>query len=177
MKVLDSQIYLERLETLAFTLMYNSLHHKRFDISMYSNHAPDHCDSRGCALGECPSLFPKDWEWSDYYDGDKKLPSFPTLKEYHNLRAWECAKIYFGISLIEAYHLFRSDSQYPNVFGGKHISFDATRDDVANNIRDFIKKNNTPIKRFLNNVKALFKLRVNVCRRQELPFRSHRTSF
>jgi len=162
MKVLNSKIYLDRLETLSFHLLYNSLHHKRFDITQFTNKAPNICDTAGCALGECPTVFPQDWEWSDYYSKYSPISNFPTLKVHHNLRTWECAKVYFGLNLTEAKHLFAAMDQHPEIYGGAELSYIATRDDVAYQIRDFIKKNNTPIKRFLNNVKALIKLRVNV---------------
>ncbi len=169
MKILNAKVYLDRLETLSFHLLYNTLYHKHFDITRFSNRAPEMCDTAGCALGECPSLFPKDWTWSNYYSNRVAIHNYPTLRVndvnpwlHENLRTWECAKFFFGLNLTEAYHLFKADSQHPEIYGGNTLSFTATRDDVAHNIRDFIKRNNTPLKRFLNNVKALVKLRVNV---------------
>jgi hypothetical protein len=125
-----------RLNILAEHLEDGKLAHDAFDFSVYHFNPVEvepssTCGTVGCALGECPGLFPKDW----YFSGP-----VPRLTGTEYLGAYTSASIYFGISYEAAQHLFSPNDQKPALYGGKILGPDATRYEVAENIREFIKR-------------------------------------
>lgn len=121
-----------RLRKLADHLKKGKLGHKRFDFSTI--HDERDCGTVGCALGECPYAFPRQWEWyKEPFWGD-----FPTLKTIApSLR--ESTLTFFGVSQEEVDHLFYPEKQNPEMFGGKILGNKATRHQVASNIYAFLK--------------------------------------
>lgn len=54
----------ERLLKLADHLLYGKLGHKVFDFRYYNNTMSPECGTSGCAIGECPIVWPEDWGWT-----------------------------------------------------------------------------------------------------------------
>jgi len=50
------------------------------------------------------------------------------------------ACVFFGLSAEQERHLFMPEAQNPEEFGGTHCGYSASRQQVAANIRAFIKK-------------------------------------
>lgn len=117
---------LKRLLKLADHLETGTLGHRRFDMSLFdSGHTPYKCGTAGCAIGECPIAFPRDWKFNE--------ESTPALR-VSGFTDFYAAQEYFDISADESGLLFNirivsnSSSLPPNV----------TRKQVARNIRDFV---------------------------------------
>ena len=87
------------------------------------------CGTAGCAIGECPIIFPEDW----YFD----LWGLPVIKEKEH--TMQIGTYFFNISADEYRHLFVPHVQKPVLYGGKLLTASATRYEVANNILEFIK--------------------------------------
>lgn len=122
----------ERLLKLADHLENGKLGHDRFDFGIYNYQ--ENCGSSGCALGECPTLFPEDWMFvSGVYP---QLISLTRRKASPR----RDAKIYFDISEGAAGHLFYPDEQNTKKYGGADLEFFATKEQVASNIREFVKR-------------------------------------
>ena len=121
---------MKNLEKLAEHLETGQLGHKVFDFSTYnsngasSNYAPV-CGTNGCAIGECPILFPEDWKFDN--DGMPILLN-GTVRDF------------FEITNEQYLHLFIPEDQQPEKFGGKILDGSATRYEVAANIRAFIER-------------------------------------
>lgn len=89
------------------------------------------CGYSGCAIGECPIVFPEDWEW---INGRPKLHHKPCL--IPEIAAHD----FFKINPSEFAHLFVPNAQAPSTYGGIRLDTDATRKQVAANIRAFVAK-------------------------------------
>jgi len=125
-------IHKKRLQKLADHLKNGKLGHQRFDFSQLNSKAePYSCGTAGCALGECPIVFPKLWRFNGVAD--------PALKHEGSGDSFWDAEIFFGLTDEESSHLFNPESQHPLRFGGEHLHGDATRRQVARNIEAFIK--------------------------------------
>lgn len=111
---------LKRLIKLAEHLETGKLGHKRFDFNVYNNVSEPRCGTAGCAIGECPILFPSYWKWD--YSGD------PALRRGDS----KAYSAFFEITQ-EEYKLLFIPSEEP--FG---LPPTATRKQVAKNIRDFV---------------------------------------
>lgn len=123
----------ERLETLVEHLERGELGHKRFDFSQYNDAESPTCGTSGCALGECPIIWPDDWRFN--------LVGHPVLVDLFCPE--ESTKDWFEIDSQELLHLFWSRAQNPEKYGGKVLGKDATRYEVAANIRAFIERKET----------------------------------
>jgi len=123
-------IRFDRLEMLAEHLEKGQLGHERFDFRFYNNDYSK-CGTSGCAMGECPVLWPDQWEW--YHDS-------VVLSEQKGIGPEMSGMRWFSITLNEYAHLFIPLSQDPAMFGGELLERDATRYEVAANIRAFIEK-------------------------------------
>ena len=119
----------ERLEKLAEHLESGQLGHEVFDFSTYNNSGEPSCGTAGCALGECPIIWPNKWRFDR--DGAPIIKSKPFPHS--------SATVFFKIDSDEAGHLFYPNKQKPNLYGGKELDETATRYEVAANIREFIK--------------------------------------
>lgn len=116
----------KRLLKLAKHLESGKLGHAHFDFTTFHEGKPTklHCGTSGCALGECPVVFRKDWE----FEGREV-----SLRGKH-LGAYLSAEIFFGLQQREVYELFNPFTQWSRL----HAS--ATAKEVAANIRAFIER-------------------------------------
>lgn len=129
--------YRKRLEKLATHLESGKLGHKKFDFSAWNrtrfhdNAKPYTCGYAGCAIGECPIVFPRDWGFTA--SGGVGLNGDSAYVE-------KDAREFFGLLESELYHLFVPSMQRVSLYGGKMLGGKATRKQVAKNIRIFIEK-------------------------------------
>jgi len=135
-----------RLLKLVKRLKSKRLSVDKFDFSVVN---VTNCKSRGCALGECPSLFPKYWK----YDKPTKLTNGiiergVLLREGGNFD-FGGAEDFFGLSAEETRALFNPGDEC--VVEDKTIGdllVEATAKQVARNIEQFIKLKDKEIKTF-----------------------------
>lgn len=113
---------------LAEHLEKGQLGHQIFDFGMYNDAITNTCGTTGCAIGECPIAFPQDWGFSEL--------GTPRLNGELNIR--DSAMKFFEIESGEFSHLFTPDCQSPDYFGGIHLTLDATKEQVAANLRAFV---------------------------------------
>jgi len=140
-------LYINRLLNLAEHLEFGNLGHDKFNLSVFSTKSKYVlCETAGCALGECPTAFPDDWKWSESYH--------PT---YKGKSPFDSAILFFNISVGATLHLFATDTQYPLLYGGKVLEKNATKEDVANNIREFVETKRYPVRSFFRNLINSFK--------------------
>lgn len=126
----------KRLLQLARHLETGKLGHKEFDFSQFNGikyhhgerFSTDNCGIVGCALGECPIIF-EEWKFSPYSKD-------PIFKEYGG--PISSAMEFFDISSSDASGLFLPEEPCPWNTTNK-LSDSATKEEVAQNIRDFIK--------------------------------------
>lgn len=137
----------QRLLKLAAHLESGQLSHKEFNFSFF--HLPfgslsaslatpedaNLCGFAGCAVGECPAVFPKRWRMARFG---------PKLKGTRGLSTLEQAQKDFDLRQLEVQHLFIPGEQKPSTFGGRFLSDKATRRQVARNIRIFVAKSMKP---------------------------------
>ncbi len=123
--------------------------HKRFDFGIFDNYGDSGdlfgpknvCGTAGCAVGECPAVFPKDFKFKSSLSG-----VYIALKgsAVHNLNA---AAVFFDLSDEEAQYLFMPGgapwfgNEYRNYLTGRK----ATAKQVAKHIRKFVAKKLTEI--------------------------------
>jgi len=123
---------LERLHILYDHLMWGKLGHKVFDFETINDGGINKCGTAGCAMGEFPIIWD---EWKFTNSGEV---SFNSSEESEllipNVSTW------LDISKDATRHLFVSDYQRTHEFGGKDLDVDATRKQVASNIKAFINK-------------------------------------
>ncbi len=138
---------LDRLTKLAEHLESGELYHDKFDFNQWHCDASSSngCGSCGCAIGECPGLFPEDWCFSRRVNGiEFRNGEFGRLKprlrkfEYLNSDTLADAEKFFSLSLSESRHLFAPFAQNCVLFGGSPLNNMSTRYDVAKNLRIFI---------------------------------------
>ena len=130
-------LYRKRLLKLAEHLEKGKLAHKKFDFSAYNVEKHDYvpavrkCGYAGCAIGECPAIFPRQWTWG-YTE--------PHLRNYNGAleSALESAIRFFGLNMSEAAHLFIPEEQTTYYYGGRFLTERARRGSVARNIRAFV---------------------------------------
>ena len=122
----------ERLLQLATHLESGKLGHEKFDFSIYNNnYISPTCGTAGCAIGECPILWPKDWCFNE------------TGRPRYRFTDWGTegsAREWFNIDSSEFGHLFIPYEQDCDVFGGVDLTEIATATQVASNIRAFVAK-------------------------------------
>lgn len=134
----EQKLGLERLEKLAAHLESGNLGHELFNFNQF--HIGPHpiketrCGTEGCAIGECPFVFPEDWEFCEC----GQLSVKPRLKSSAGTRYHDSlsdAIDFFHLKGIEARLLFMP-------FGGEFqedsLSDKATAAQVAQQIREFI---------------------------------------
>lgn len=124
---------IKRLEELAVHLEEGVLGHEVFDFGTLNN-ANNRCGTAGCAIGECPILWPKYWEFSD----KSTVKLIGRLGNSDSISS-DSSMEWFDIDTDEENHLFYPNWQHPRKYGGKYLTTYATRQDVAANIRAFIK--------------------------------------
>lgn len=130
-----TKIQEERLTKLGKRLVASKIGHEQFDFGSFNRledggGCPNKCGYAGCALGECPIVFPEDWKYNQCGE--------PVLRR-SKLNSWESANKYFGVNDREASHLFMPDDQLTEEYGGKDLPCDATPQDVGKNMLNFVK--------------------------------------
>jgi len=133
------RIHKKRLLKLAIHLETGVLGHKEFAFNILNAGPFDRvgCGTKGCAIGECPVLFPEDWKFSPVGDRSPILRS----EESNDVFSIGCAAIFFGLSYQDTECLFvpgglrfnASFSHRPSL-----LKFDATKELVAASIRKFV---------------------------------------
>lgn len=126
-------IYKQRLLKLAKHLEKGKLGHKRFDFTSWNvgEASKNGCGTAGCAVGECPIAFKKQWR----FDVDE----MPTLKIKTTNDPFNDAKKFFGLNAEQTFHLFIPNSQRCENYGGRVLGGRASPKQVASNIMEFIK--------------------------------------
>ena len=137
-------IRFDRLAQIADHLEKGQLIHPVFDFRYFNTcdddetplppHAPPHCGTNGCAVGEFPAIWPQDW----HFDTKDPFSALPRLRHAHNKHVESDVCDWLGLDMNAYYHLFVPSSQEPGDFGGQVLYRDATKDQVAANIRAFI---------------------------------------
>ena len=138
------KLHLKRLLKLSDHLIDGKLAHEKFDFGEYSSafeyEDEDEilkelkCGTSGCAIGECPQLFPKYWEWVR-----ETIQFMPKLKD-SKCDEMESGMKFFSINEREYRHLFLPVDQSPGEFGGEQLGFSATKEQVASNIEIFVER-------------------------------------
>lgn len=121
----------ERLLQLAEHLEHGKLGHKVFDFSQYNNSIENTCGTMGCAIGECPIIWPNDWKFSIF--GTPRMSTKP-METLAATREW------FDIDDESRLHLFTPFNQLVHIYGGESLDGEATKEQVAANIRAFVEK-------------------------------------
>ena len=129
-------IRIDRLEQLAAHLEAGCPGgHEVFDFGQFNEGFIDRfdCGTSGCAAGELPVIFPEDWR----FDGNGVYQTEDPCCTDCDLKLW------FGVSGDQTSYLFYPTSEealhnYPPQFGCEKLLYDATRSQVAANIRAFI---------------------------------------
>lgn len=134
--------HIKRLEKLAAHLEHGKLEHKKFNFAHVNcdefgiDIDQNGCGYGGCAIGELPAAFPKEFKWKD---------GWPVSRSQH-CNGFSAAMLFFGLHYREASHLFVPSSKLmgskedPDLYGGRILGPSATRKQVATNIRAFIRK-------------------------------------
>lgn len=124
---------LDLLKVIEDHLRDGNLGHEVFDFDCINRGTSDlglSCGTNGCAMGELPIIFPKEWRFEP---GEGVA-----LKDSKHLGLAVDVCTFLGINREEMEHLFFPDMQKPIRFGGGHLGRQATRVQVADNIDDFI---------------------------------------
>lgn len=129
---------LERLYMLANHLLDGELGHLEFYFGLLNSGSMGNkkhpCGTMGCAIGECPIVFPEFWAWRADYSGDEFEPRLRGSKN-----DWICdVEKFFNVTAEERRHLFHPGEQIPDRFGGIYLKNKASSQQVANNIFEFI---------------------------------------
>ena len=140
---MKTEIRFDRLKKLANHLIKGKLDHEKFDFYIYNNshnnkYKRNGCGTVGCAIGECPIVFPKYWCFSR----NMKNPKLKTLGYYGYSVSQSSGLEFFNLVIDEYSHLFMPNHQYKK-YGGRKLSENATSKMVGNNILAFIKKINS----------------------------------
>jgi hypothetical protein len=125
-------LHKKRLLKLAKHLRSGKLGHKRFNFNTFNEGEKNEqgCGTTGCAIGECPIVFPKQW----HFDAAKD----PVVRG--ELSCSDSGEVFFGISYMEFAHLFFPQGQDVEKYGGKFLEQNATPKQVAANIEAFVKR-------------------------------------
>jgi hypothetical protein len=136
------KLHKDRLLKLAEHLEKGKLGHKIFAFQVF-NYSPvgefdgKGCGTMGCAIGECPFVFPKYWKFVDSGVRNERVPILKTAKSNAPFYSVE---EFFGINGREYDHLFAPLMQQPTLFSGKELGYEAAPEEVASNIREFVKR-------------------------------------
>lgn len=93
------------------------------------------CSTSGCALGDCPTLFPKQWH---FYQG---VPALIGRGSAYMTEAYYSAALFFGMTEMESDTLFKPGSGSIDVCGKRlfRMPLLSTRFDVAKNLKRYLK--------------------------------------
>jgi hypothetical protein len=142
-------IHKKRLLKLAKHLESGKLAHKKFNFGVWNGDQSgdqlyvNGCGYCGCAIGECPAVFKRDWMFRGGMPRLRNASAAPLatknwLGEF--TRDWprDSAVAWFGINQYELDHLFLPKQQKPEAYGGKRLKDTASPAQVARNIRAFV---------------------------------------
>lgn len=131
--------YRKRLQKLIDHLDHGKLGHPVFNFGQWNDgEKVNHCRTNGCAIGECPVLFPLQWTFRTYHlqwGGRDR----PVLKKRIRLRncyrddldpSVKSAALFFGVDYETAYRMFTPD--------GSGLSCTAKRKTVAKHLKKFL---------------------------------------
>lgn len=124
-----------RLRELAEHLQNGELGHKHFDFSSY-NIGPvndNGCGTSGCAIGECPIIWPEYWTFKPNWKDDD-IKALPALIKNPDLHVMDAGSLFFDINKREFCQMFVPRSQ--ELFG-MPLEDDATKEEVAEGIIEF----------------------------------------
>jgi hypothetical protein len=137
-----NEVTAKRLNRLGRHLLKGKLGHKKFDFRFYNVHflgngkaeaTPKVCGTAGCAIGECPILFPDMWQFSD--------TGFPELRGDRIISTFGSAREFFGLEYFEFRHLFVPKAGHENrKTNPNQISGKASRKVVGRRILNFVRK-------------------------------------
>lgn len=102
-------IHRRRLLKLIRHLERGKLGHPVFDFSCFNEgEKVNGCRTNGCAIGECPVIFPKKWRFRMFIDWPEEVP---VIKGLNTLRVdgdycIESASQFFGVSYDVAFEMF-----------------------------------------------------------------------
>jgi len=127
-------ICVERIECMK-TFFFHILAHGKIDKK------GNYCGSSGCAMGEFPVLWPKEWRWERF---STAISDFEVLHksqvDLNEQTKYSVMADFFSITEAQIKHLFLPYKQNRKYFGGRRLDDNATADEVADNIIAFIKK-------------------------------------
>jgi len=121
---------IRRLLKLAKHLESGKLGHDQFNYSIY--HDEDICGTAGCAIGECPFVFPEHWVFRRTGRYGVKFLKLKSAKPGQLTR--DSSMEFFGLSLAQHQFLFVPGMR------GSPLSVIASRQEVAAHIRKFVEK-------------------------------------
>jgi len=140
------KIKVSRLRKLSKHLRGENRAHKRFDFNEVCKGKLDkegnYCGSAGCAIGEFPAVWPREWKWGNVYNFYGLVGVTVFCKGQRNKTETSFTKVsgFFSITQSQVEHLFTPFKQNSNKFGGERLYKNATAEQVADNIDAFIKK-------------------------------------
>jgi len=120
----------DKLFELADHLESGNLGHKHFHLTTFHTEDENGDPDCGCALGECPFVWPDDW----YFNMDNKPVKYPYDIAFQSAIKW------FDINASQYDHLFEVNKQMISRYGGKELNMYSGPMDVAYNIRCLIEE-------------------------------------
>ena len=148
-------IKFKRLEKISKHLRVGKLGHQKFNFGVFNSDNKDDdatfndfeksCGTMGCAIGEFPFIFPKNFHFIER-GFDKGFPRMHGKKEVNVIGH---AAEFLGLDLKQTKHLFLPsgdgvafdrNNQKPKQYGGRRLTKTVTKEAVADNIDAFIAK-------------------------------------
>lgn len=135
----------ERLLALAQHLETGQMGHETFDFMVFNVTSNKKfpgagvCGTDGCALGECPIVFPDDWEFEHNHASCPKLirPVELGIPKDQTNHTFDHAAAYFSIEMNEVLLLFKEGSDPFNI-PIEPSPHDVTKEEVAAKLRAFV---------------------------------------
>lgn len=158
----------ERLLKLADHLEFGTLGHRVFNFSRLNEgtviNKDTLCKTNGCAIGECPIVFPEDWEFRQLGESiGEYIETVPSLKSYSKDNtttspSFRSAELFFDINEKESEILFipsnyaneneRNNDETGDYMSEEELCFgtkiilrqfgSATKEEIAKHIRYFV---------------------------------------
>lgn len=130
----------ERLLILAEHLEKGKLGHDQFSLMVFDRITP--CGTAGCAIGECPTIWPDHWDmWHSrpiLKDSEDAVGGFDAAMLFFDIPA-NAVEVLFDLAY-ESKQAADEDMYYeppPAFLGVEQLNGDATKEEVAANIRLF----------------------------------------
>lgn len=130
---------IRRLNKLLKHMEKENLSVDRFDFSVYRGYSPN-CGTSGCMAGELPAIYPGYWSWHTYIYNKANPKLVLKCPDYRPSKSiTELLSVFFNIPQSAAEHLFVPNCQMPDIYGGSDLSLEASKEQVTENLRQFIK--------------------------------------